>query len=273
MRSTFFVGLILAATASYGAELPAWQTDWDAAFKTAKEQHRLVFVNYTAGWCGKCHDVERLTFKSPYIQQHLADFVLLEVDVDFSKHAHHLTEVPAYVVYDPEGRERFQIVGPDAGSHLTAASLDEIRRAAPALLKTSDLLDAKQDLEAAFLLANTYSRLKMASRARTEYANARQIADQRGDPAAAQLADAQSAFTFALEGNAPKAIKQLKALAEKPVNRDDEAMIWLTLGHAYEVAKDTSSARDAYARAQSLAPRDSRTYTEARESIERLHGS
>src|SRR5947208_5028972 len=243
MRSTFFVGLILAATASYGAELPAWQTDWDAAFKTAKEQHRLVFVNYTAGWCGKCHDVERLTFKSPYIQQHLSDFVLLEVDVDFSKHAHHLTEVPAYVIYDPEGRERFQIVGPDAGSHLTAANLDEIRHAAPALLKTSDLLDAKQDLEAAFLLANTYSRLKMAPRAREEYAHARQIADQRGDPAAAQLADAQSAFTFALEGNAPKAIQQLKALAEKPVNQDDEAMIWLTLGHAYEVAKDTSSAR------------------------------
>ena len=87
MRSTLFAGLILAATASYGAELPGWQTDWDAAFKTAREQHRLVFVNYTAGWCGKCHDVERLTFKSPYIMQHLADFVLLEVDVDFSKHA------------------------------------------------------------------------------------------------------------------------------------------------------------------------------------------
>lgn len=273
MRSTLFVGLLLTAMASYGAEPPVWQTDWDAAFRIAKEQHRLVFVNYTAGWCGKCHDVERLTFKSPYILQHMSDLVLLEVDVDFSKHAHHLTEVPAYVVYDPEGRERFQIVGPDAGSHLTAASFDEIRRAAPGLLKASDLLNAKQDLEASFLLANTYSRLKMASRARKEYAHARKIADQRADPATAQLADAQSAFTFAVEGNAPRAIKQLKALAAKPVNRDDEAVIWLTLGHAYEVAKDTGSAGEAYARAQSLAPQDSRTYTEARESIERLHGS
>jgi tetratricopeptide (TPR) repeat protein len=270
MRSTLFVGLLLAAAASYGADLPAWQTDWDAAFRAAKEQHRLVFANYTAGWCGKCHDVERLTFQSPSMMQHLSDFVLLQVDVDFSKHAHHLTEVPAYVVYDPEGRERFQIVGQDAGSHLTAANLDEIRKAAPAFLKASDLLDARQDLEATFLLANTYSRLKMEPRARKEYAEARKIADQKGDAAAAQVADVQSAFTFALGGDAPKAIKQLKALTEKPINQDNAAMIWLTLGHAYEVAKDKNSARDAYVRARSLAPPDSRTYTEAGESIERL---
>jgi tetratricopeptide (TPR) repeat protein len=271
MRSTLFVGLMLAAAALRGGELPVWQTDWDAAFQTAREQHRLVFVNYTAGWCGKCHDVERLTFQSPYIMQHLSDFVLLQVDVDFSKHAHHLTEVPAYVVYDPEGRERFQIVGPDAGSHLTAANLDQIRRAAPALLRASDLLDAKQDLEATFLLASTYSRLKMGAKARKEYAEARKIADQKGDPAAAQLADAQSAFTFALTRDAPKAIKRLKALTEKPINQDNAAMIWLTLGHAYDVAKDTKSARNSYVRARSLAPPDSRTYTEAGEAIERLH--
>ncbi len=262
---------MLAAAALHGDDLPVWQTHWDTAFQTAREQHKLVFVNYTAGGCGECHDVERLTFKSPGLMRYLSDFVLLQVDVDLSKHAHHLTEVPAYVVYDPAERKRFEIVGKGAGSHLTAASLDELRRAAPALLKASDLLDAKQDLEATFLLASTYSRLKMGAKAREEYAEARKIADQKGDPAAAQVADVQSAFTFALEKDAPKAIKELKALSEKPVNQDNAALIWLTLGHAYEVAKDTGSARDSYARARSLAPPDSRTYTEAHESIERLH--
>ena len=111
----------------------------------------------------------------------------------------------------------------------------------------------------------------MGSKARKEYAEARKIADQKGDPAVAQVADVQSAFTFALAGDAPKAIKELKSLSEKPVNQDNAAMIWLTLGHAYEVAKDTGSARDSYTRARSLAPPDSRAYTEAGESIERLH--
>ena len=280
MRSTRLIaglmlvaGLMLAAATARAGELPVWQTDWDTAFQMARQQHRLVFVSYTAGWCGECHNVERLTFQSPYIMQRLSDFVLLQVDIDFSKHTHHLTEVPAYVVYDPAGRERFQIVGKDAGSHLTAVNLEEIRGAAPAFLRAADLLDAKQDLEASFLVANTYSRLKMASRARKEYADARKIANQRGDPAAAQIADVQSAFTFAREGNAPKSIKLLKALTERPVNRDDEAITWLTLGQAYDMAKDTKSALDSYERAQSLAARDSRTYTEAGESLERLHRS
>ena len=78
MRSTcLFVGLMLAAATLRGDGLPVWQTNWDTAFQTAREQHRLVFVNYTAGWCGKCHDVERLTFQSPAMMQHLSDFVLL----------------------------------------------------------------------------------------------------------------------------------------------------------------------------------------------------
>jgi tetratricopeptide (TPR) repeat protein len=264
-------GLMLAAATLQGDGTPAWQTDWDTAFRMAREQHRLVFVNYTAGPCDECHNVERLTFGSPYILQRLADFVLLRVDVDFSKHAHHLTEVPAYVVYDPAERERFQIVGKGAGSFLTAANLEEIHRAAPALVRASELLDAKQDLEASFLVANTYSRLNMASRARKAYAEARKIADRRGDPAAAQVADLQSAFTYAREKKAPKAIELLKALAAKPVNRENEALLWLTLGHAYSLAKDTRSALDAYGRAQSLAPRDSRTYVEAGESMTRLH--
>jgi tetratricopeptide (TPR) repeat protein len=274
MRSTgLLVGLMLGAATLYGGEMPVWRTDWNTAFRSAREQHRLVFVEYSAGWCGECHEVERITFKSSYILQRLSDFILLRVDVDFDKipSAHRVTELPAYVVYDPAERERFRIAGKGAGSFLTDKNLEEIRGAAPAFLRAAELLDAKQDLEASFLVANTYSRLKMASRAREAYAAAQKIAGQRGDPAAAQVADVQSAFTFAREGKAPKAIKLLKALQEIPVNRDNEALIWLTLGHAYDLAKDKKSALDSYVHAQTLAPHESRTYKEASESIEHLH--
>jgi tetratricopeptide (TPR) repeat protein len=281
MRSTrFFAGLMLAASILRGAETPVaskpvWQTDWNAAFAQARQEHRLVFVDYTAGDCSECHNVERLTFGSPEMMQHLADFVLLRVDTKHSKvpSAHQESEVPAYVVFDPAQRERFRIAGHDAGAHLTAAHLDAVRKAAPAFLQAADLLDAKQDLEATFLVANTYGRLRMGSRARDAYAAARQLAEQRGDAAAVRIAEVQSAATFAGQGDAAKAVRLLKELTQRPAPGESGAITWLALGHSYEQAKDTKAALDAYTRAQTLAASGSRTAAEAGESAARLRGS
>jgi tetratricopeptide (TPR) repeat protein len=276
----FFAGLMLAASILRGAETPVvpkpvWQTDWNTAFAKARQEHRLVFVAYTAGDCSECQNVERLTFGSPAIMQHLADFVLLRVNPKYTKvpSAHQVSEMPAYLVYDPAQRERFRIAGHDAGAHLTVINLDRIHRATPAFLQAADLLDAKQDLEATFLVANAYGRLKMESRARDTYAEARKLAEQRGDAAAVRIAEVQSASTFAQGGDAPKAVRLLKELTQRPVHGENEAITWLALGHAYEMAKDRKSALDAYTRAQSLAPSGSRTAVEAGESAARLRGT
>jgi tetratricopeptide (TPR) repeat protein len=281
MRATrFFVGLMMAASILRGAGTPAvpkpvWQTDWNAAFAKARQERRLVFVAYTAGGCDECQNVERLTFGSPEMMQHLADFVLLRVDTKYTKvpSAHQVSDLPAYLVYDPSQRERFRIAGHDAGAHLTVINLDRIHLAAPAFLQAADLLDAKQDLEAAFLMANTYGRLKMESRARDAYAEARKLAEQRGDAAAARIAEVQSASTFASQGDAPKAVRLLKELTQRPAPGDSGAITWLALGQGYEKAKDTKSALDAYTRAQSMAASGSRTATEAGESAARLLGA
>lgn len=276
MRSTrFFLGLMLAASIVRGAGTPVWQTDWNSAFAQARQEHRLVFVDYTAGDCSECQNVERLTFGSPAMMEHLADFVLLRVDTKHARipSAHQVSDLPAYVVFDPAQRERFRIAGRDAGAHLTVANLDEIHRAAPALLKAADPLDAKQDLEATFVVANTYSRLRMESRARDAYAAARKLAEQRGDAAAVRIAEVQSAATFAGQGDAAKAVRLLKELAQRPAPGESGAITWLALGHSYETAKDPKGALDAYLRAQTLAASGSRTAAEAAESAARLRGA
>ncbi len=268
-----FFGLLLVVATSRGdAASPVWQTDWKTAFRVAKEQHRLVFVAFSASWCGECHDVEMITFQAPATMEALSDFVLLRVDIDLSAipASYRLSDLPAYVVYDADERERFRIVGKGAGSLLTVQNIEEIRRAAPALVHAAELVDAKSDLEATFLVANTYSRLKMGSRARAAYAEARTMAAKRGDEATAQIAEAQSAFTFSRGGDPSRAIKLLKRLAEKPANQETGALIWLTLGHAHEEAKERQAALESYLHAQSLAVRDSRAYVEASESIARL---
>jgi tetratricopeptide (TPR) repeat protein len=274
MRSIrLFLGLLLAAVAAHAGALPVWQTDWKTAFRMAGEEHRLVFVDYSSGRCGPCHDVERLTFQSPDIMSHLSDFVLLRVDVERSRipSAHRPADLPAYMVYDPAERERFRIVGEGAGAFLTAANLEEIHRAAPALLRAAELASASRELEAELLVAGTYSRLRMATRAREAYAEARKLAGRQGDAAAAQAADVQAAFTFALEGKAPQAVERLQALTRKAATHDDQAIVWLYLGHAYGVMKDTRSALESYERARSLAAPGSRTAAEAGAAIERLH--
>ena len=110
----------------------------------------------------------------------------------------------------------------------------------------------------------------MNDQAREAYKQARQTADARGEKGSAQLADALSAFTFAREGNSRRAIKQLQKLAANPADRDTEALIWLTMGNAYRLAKDMKSAADAHQRAQSLSAPDSTTYKEASAAIARL---
>jgi len=276
--------VLLAATALHAQE-PAWQKDWNTAFALARQQRKLVFVDYVANSCKPCSDVERIVLPSAEVQKRLRDFVLLRVDVDRSSiPAIHRYTPPTYVVFDPEQRERFRI----GGEHLLFVDdwhdkeanpfddyplygpLEKIRLAAPAFIKVADLLEAKQELDAAFLLANTYSRLKMTAHARAAYANARAAAEGRGEKAATQLAEAQSAFTYVREGNAQRAIELLNGVASKPLEPAAEAPVWLLLGEAYETANQKQPAVDAYARAQSAAAPGSRAAADAAKALTRL---
>jgi cytochrome c-type biogenesis protein CcmH/NrfG len=56
-----------------------------------------------------------------------------------------------------------------------------------------------------------------------------------------------------------------------PVDRDTEALLWLTLGNAYGTARDWESATEAYHRAQALAKPESAAYKEASEALRRPH--
>jgi uncharacterized protein (TIGR03067 family) len=250
----------------------AWQSEWKSAFASAKEQDRLVFVDYFATLCKPCQEMDATVFRLPDVKKRLSDFVLLRIDVDRSSvpRAQHVNAFPTYIVYDPGERERFRLIGAMA-SGMFRGAIDDVRKVAPAFLKASDLFELKKDLDAQFLVGNTYAKLGMCDQARDAYKEARKSAEQREQKGTAQLAEALSAFTFAREGNPSRAIKLLKKLAEKPADRETEALIWLTLGNAFRLSKDPIAAIDAYERAKSAARPDSLTYREAAEAIAHLH--
>jgi thiol-disulfide isomerase/thioredoxin len=272
MHSARLFGALLFVAATLHAEETAsvWQTDWNTAFTIARQQHRLVFVDYFAKWCQPCRTMEATVFSKPDVQQRLADFVLLRVDVDrlpLVQRAH--LALPMYTLCDTEGRERFRMVG-SMSVDLFSGVIDSLRRAGPSFIRAAELLDSNNELQADFLLGSTYARIGLPEDARKVYEQARKLAEKSSDKVTAQVAQVQSAFTFVVENNPSRAIKLLKKLAQEPVNRENEAVIWVALGHAYERAKDPKAALDAYQHAQSFAARESRTYQDASEAIARL---
>ncbi|MGZ7078109.1 MAG: TIGR03067 domain-containing protein [Thermoanaerobaculia bacterium] len=255
-----------------GLQPLAWQPDWKTAFATAKNQHQLVFVDYYATWCKPCLEMDATVFRLPDVKKQLGDFVLLRVDFDKGSEAasHHVSAIPAYVVYDPGARERFRIVG-TTPAPIFRSAIDRIRKSAPAVLKASDLFDEKKDLDAQVLMGNTYSRVGLADQARDTYKEARKIAEVSGAKGKAQMVDALSAFTFAREGNPKRAIKVLERLAADPVDRETEAMIWLTIGNSQSLNRDSIAAKAAYERALSLAAPGTAMHAEVTDAIANLH--
>lgn len=264
----------------------AWQSDWNAAFDLARQQHKLVFVDYYQNKCQPCQDVERLVLPNDTLQRELSDFVVLKVDLDRSAiPREHRYAPPSYVVFDWAGRERFRI----DGEHVLRADdwhetwdvknnvnypfygpLDAFRAASPAFVKAALLFDAKRDLDAHFVVATTYAHLKMTEHARAAFAEAKKLAEKEGKPAVAQSADVQSAFTYVHEGRAAHAVELLKPMAAAPAAPEVAPVIWLTLGHAYEAATDKGEAIEAFRRAQQLAPEGTRTRQEATAALARL---
>lgn len=249
----------------------AWVTDWDAAFTTARSERKLVFVDYFATWCKPCAEMDDKVFPLPDVQAKLDEFVALRVDFDKGKVAssHDVNFLPTYVIYDPSQRERFRLTGMNAADDFRKA-LDAASRNSAAVLQASDLFDQNKNIEGGLLLGNTYTRMHMQSEARAAYKAARIAADREKQPAGAQMADALSAFTYAREGDPKHAIKLLEKLAQKPVDRDTEALILLTMGNAQVLANDEKAAFAAYERALQLTPENSLAHAEVVRAISQL---
>lgn len=78
-----FISLFLLA----GMLLPLthWQTDLEAAMKTAKEKDRLILLNFSGSdWCGPCMRLRTEVFDSEAFQQ-MADSSLVLVNADFPR--------------------------------------------------------------------------------------------------------------------------------------------------------------------------------------------
>ncbi len=110
------------AIATEGATPGAWTMDAEAALKLAKEQNKVILLNFTGSdWCGWCKLMDRKVFSQAAWQAYAKEHLVL-VWVDFPKDKglvpkdraqknkalaaqYEVQGYPTYIVLSPEGKE------------------------------------------------------------------------------------------------------------------------------------------------------------------------
>lgn len=272
LRLISVVAAVLLLVPQGHAEEAVWLTNWSEAFRVAKRERKLVFVDYRADWCAPCRMMEQNVFPTAAVQERLREYVLLRIDVDKdptppSRRVKRI--LPTYIVYDAQERERFQFHGGmPAAAFVTR--LDGLRAAMPFLLTAADLFAQKKELAAWTQLAKGYTKLGAAEQAREAWHRVERAARSDGDRETSQDAAINGAFTWTMQGQTAKAVELLQQIAAKPVNRETEALSWFVLGQAYVKAKDTARGREAFEKAKSLLAADHAVAREAAAALAAL---
>ncbi|NLX13169.1 MAG: thioredoxin fold domain-containing protein [Phycisphaerales bacterium] len=109
-----FVLLILAVFAliywysSRPSAPPGPAVELSTALAQAVEQNKPVLLKFQAVWCPPCHWMNKEVFAQTDVQQALADWVVLDVDVDTNRDlvaVYRVSGPPTYVILSPQGME------------------------------------------------------------------------------------------------------------------------------------------------------------------------
>lgn len=111
------LGLIILALGC--GEAPTelhWAKSFREAVETARKEHRMVMMKFTAEWCGPCKDLETLTLSDPSVAAEMAHVVAVRLDVDTKEGRQvsddfRVSNLPTVVFMTPEGIEISRVVG------------------------------------------------------------------------------------------------------------------------------------------------------------------
>jgi len=107
-----FLGLFLTLSL-FGANLE-WSSDYKAALKEAKQEHKLVYVFITSDSCRWCRKFERTTLRDEDIDKRLhKEFVTIHMSRDQVKipEQFETTPVPRHYFVDGDGNILYSSLG------------------------------------------------------------------------------------------------------------------------------------------------------------------
>ena len=121
MRRFFLLLAFCAGVCQVRSENVEWFTDAEAAQAKAREENKLVLLNFTGSdWCIWCQRLKRDVFDKPEFAQ-FAQSKLVLVEVDFPQHktlpeaqqqanarldkTYHINSYPTIILLDPNGKQ------------------------------------------------------------------------------------------------------------------------------------------------------------------------
>lgn len=92
-----------------------WGTDLNQAMQEAKNTDKKIFVDFYAGWCSYCQEMDEVTYTDPQVKEKLTqNYVLLKVDVDENPELssqYQAYSLPTMIILDSNGNEIKRIIG------------------------------------------------------------------------------------------------------------------------------------------------------------------
>jgi thiol:disulfide interchange protein len=78
----FALLLAIVAALAPAAETIPWIYDIDSGLAAAKRENKPLMIDFTAGWCPPCKEMERLTFGNVSVILRAKSFIPVRIDID-----------------------------------------------------------------------------------------------------------------------------------------------------------------------------------------------
>src|SRR5690606_14370566 len=109
MRKILTITALLLVCFAKAQHLHIIEQDYTKALKVAKNEDKMIFIDFYTTWCTPCKKLDNLIFQNDSIQSILSeDFVLLRYNAEDDKvyhlsKKHHVSSYPTAVVLNQEG--------------------------------------------------------------------------------------------------------------------------------------------------------------------------
>lgn len=109
MRKLFFILFFTILYFTNAQTLKIIEQNYDQALRIAKEENKLVFIDFYTTWCAPCEKLDKLVFQNDSVQNLLDEnFILLRYDAEKDKvhhlsKKHHASSYPTAVILNPQG--------------------------------------------------------------------------------------------------------------------------------------------------------------------------
>jgi len=141
LKSTFFlipIFLLCFLTPSAGAGIHFFEGTWNEAVKAAQTEHKLLFVDFYATWCGPCKYMSKKIFTKAEVGKYYNEhFIAFSVDAENEEqdlvNAANLQAYPTLGYYDAKGNKIY--------AHVGILDVDEM------LLKGKQVVNFKENMQ------------------------------------------------------------------------------------------------------------------------------